>query len=523
VVLKCRLNFWTRRVNFFCMKKILTADQFREADRTTMAQEPISSLALMERAAQKCTDWLVERYDRHRVFRIFCGPGNNGGDGLAIARLLLIAGYKVVAYGFGKESDWTTDRLTNTHSVKETVNGPYVSIETSTLPEFGKEDIIIDALFGTGMSRPLQGIYADIVRQLNSHKGEVIAIDLPSGLFADRLPIENELVVKATYTLTFQAPKQTFFYPTSGKFVGQWVVLDIRLNLAFIDALPGSEFVLEPMDVKRLFRSRSKFSHKGNYGHGLLIAGSEGKSGAALLAARSCLRSGVGLLTVHVPGGATALLQSGAPEAMVHADVMPDRISRLPEQLDRFAALGIGPGIGTYHETAVAVHQVLMSERPLVLDADALNILSEHKEWLRWINERTILTPHPKEFERLVGPAADDIDRHRLQIDFSVDHQVVVVLKGAHTCITTPEGNSFFNTTGNAGLAKGGSGDVLTGIILSFLAQGYPVTDAALLGVWFHGKAADNVARRTSMQGMLPSDVVEELPAVFADYERHLI
>lgn len=502
------------------MKKILTAEQFRQADLFTISNEPVSSLALMERAARACADWIINRYSREKVFRVLCGPGNNGGDGLAIGRLLSSAGYAVTVYGFGNESGWSEDRHANTLKLIDVPKVNYVAMETGELPEPGADDVIIDALFGTGRSRPLEGIYRDLVQQVNGYGVEVISIDLPSGLSADHLPSPGEIIVQANHTLTFQSPKRTFFYPSSGKFAGQWQVLDIQLATSFIDQLPSTEFALEPDDIKHLFRPRTKFSHKGNYGHGLLIAGGHGKNGAALLATRACLRSGIGLLTVHVPEAGRSVLQTGAPEAMVNSDLRQDIISVLPENLDHFSAIGIGPGIGTAPETAVAVHQVLMSERPLVLDADALNILATHKEWLRWINDRSVLTPHPKEFERLVGPSNDDLERHQLQLEFSVTHKVVVVLKGTHTCITTPDGLTFFNTTGNAGLAKGGSGDVLTGIILSFLAQGYSPVHAALLGVWFHGNAADNIAKRLSMQGMLPSDVIEELPAVFSPFER---
>jgi NAD(P)H-hydrate epimerase len=496
------------------MKKILTAEQQREADRYTIENEPVSSIDLMERAAQKCTDWLVEHYDTTFNFSIYCGPGNNGGDGMAIARMLCNKGYAVKAFGIGTPDDWSADRRMNTDRFADHCKGNYISSLSYPLEAMGEKCVLVDALFGSGLSRPLHGEYSELVKQLNALTCDIVSIDLPSGLSADNLPAETDAIIFATHTLTFQTPKRTFFFPSSGKYTGDWYVLDIDLHADYMNTVACSDFVPEFFDIKQFIKPRKKFSHKGNYGHGLLVAGGKGKSGAALLATRACLRSGIGLLTVHVPSIALDVLQFGAPEAMVNTDSNADSISDLPELLERFSAIGIGPGIGTASHTAKAVHQVLMSDQPLVIDADALNILSENKEWLRWMNGRAILTPHPKEFERLAGVAEDDIGRHELQRRFSMEHDVVVVLKGAHTCITTPDGQSYFNTTGNAGLAKGGSGDVLTGIILAFLSQGYSPEHSALLGVWCHGAAADLVATEKSMEGMLPSDVIEALARV---------
>lgn len=503
------------------MLKIFSAMQIREADAATISKEPVKSIDLMERAATACFHALQERYSTHTAFRVFCGPGNNGGDGLVIARMLFRSGYEVTAYGVGDEGTVSEDRNENLKRLQKMSGTKYIAVSSvNDVPKKGKNEVWVDALFGTGLTRPLTGIYSELIRRFRESGAEVVSVDLPSGLYADRLPEKDQPVVKAKRTFTFQFPKISFYFSASGKYAGKWKVLDIGLLPDFISEEPTLNFQLESSDILKLFRKRKKFSNKGTYGHGLLIAGSTGKSGAALLSARAALRSGTGLLTVHVPSDSYQVLQSGAPEAMVIRDRNSGLVSDCDHSFLPYTAAGIGPGIGIQDEPGLVLRHLLEHfGKPMVLDADALNILALHPEWMVHVPNGTILTPHPKEFDRLTGDSQDELERHHKQIELSRKYKLVIVLKGTYTCISMPDGRCFFNVTGNAGLARGGSGDILTGMVLSFLAQGYEPEEAAMLAVYFHGAAADRVASKHSMQGMLPSDVVEELKDVFKEYE----
>ncbi|MFM2134664.1 MAG: hypothetical protein RL021_64, partial [Bacteroidota bacterium] len=387
------------------------------------------------------------------------------------------------------------------------------------LPVNGFGECWVDALFGTGISSAPTGLFRAAIERINRSGAFVVSIDVPSGLKADQFPPDPSAVVRAGMTLSFQFPKLSFLLPDTGRFAGEWIVTDIGLHPKFVRDVTTDSYLFAAREASELFKQREPFSHKGLYGHAMLFAGSYGKSGAAVLAARACLRSGVGLLTVHVPSGSVDILQISVPEAMVSPDTDPELVSGFAGDLNRFSAIGIGPGIGTDHRTVGLLSKILSSGIPLVLDADALNILSENKELLASLPAGAVLTPHPKEFERMTQPVSDGFERLRLQREFARKFGVTVVLKGRHTCTVTPDGVAYFNASGNAGLARGGSGDLLTGMILSFLAQGYRPEDAACLGVYIHGKAADEVAGRSSMQGMIPSDVIEQLPMTFRDLE----
>lgn len=499
------------------MQKILSAFQLREADQFTVLHEPIASIDLMERAATACTNFLRRRFSENTVYRIFCGPGNNGGDGLAIARQLIEHGNTVYTYSMGSTTPFSEDRTFNLNRLLRLPNSSHSeSSETTGWPSAAENEVWIDALFGTGLQRPLEGLYKKWVECMNESCATRVAIDLPSGFMADSFPTTGAVVFKANITLSFHSPKLTFFLAESAEVVGEWHILNIGLK----EVSQVKRWVLHQEDVKQRFYIRKRFSHKGTYGHGLLIAGSNGKYGAAVLAARACLRSGIGLLTVHVPAGARNILQLGAPEAMLYVDDYEDHLTMVQFEISRHQAIGVGPGIGTHEDTVALLHHLIQVGKPLVLDADALNILAMNKEWIDKIPAGSILTPHPKEFERLTRPVQDSVERLELLTTFAMRHQLTVILKGAYSCIAMPDGRLFFNTTGNAGLARGGSGDVLTGIVLAFLSQGYTSEDAALIAVWLHGAAADRVAASTSMQGMLPSDVIEALPLLFGELER---
>ena len=376
--------------------------------------------------------------------------------------------------------------------------------------------VFIDALFGTGLNKNLTGISSTVVNFINSFKVKVISIDIPSGLFADKTNGKDDVIVNSSVALSFQFPKLSFLMPQNGNYVPEFEVLDIGLDKTFIHNISTQHYYITKSDLQPLLKHRQKFSHKGVYGHALLVAGSYGKMGASVIAAKACLRSGAGLLTVQTPKKGIDILQSSIPEAMVSADANEEIISELPA-LDKITAVGIGPGIGTNKETEAVIKKLLNYTLPMVFDADALNILANNKTWLSFLQPNTILTPHVKEFDRLTQKHINDFERLDTARQFAVKHNCIIVLKGAYTQTITPDGNVFFNSTGNAGLAKGGSGDTLTGIILGLLARRYTPPQAALIGVYLHGSAADNCLKKTHIESLLATDVIEKLPKAFRD------
>ncbi|MCS6929798.1 MAG: NAD(P)H-hydrate dehydratase [Saprospiraceae bacterium] len=492
--------------------RVPTTDQMRAWDAYTIEHEPIASIALMERAASVFVEWFVGQYpDLGRPIHILAGTGNNGGDGVAAARMLHQRGYEVeltVCDFLGRHSaDFSEQvrRLPN-HGALTTrwINS------SADLPAINTTAVIIDALFGTGLARPLEGCWAAIVERINCLPNEVVAIDLPSGLFADK-PTTGPCV-HADKTFCFETPRKAFFFPENGDRVGEWAFGSIGLHPDFWNGQETADYYLTAKDVASLVKPRARFSHKGTYGHALLICGRRGSMGAALLAARACLRSGVGLLTVHVPASGYEILQLGAPEALCDVGIDSDHWTALPE-LGPYSAIGIGCGIGQAASTAQALKRLLQKASvPLVLDADAINILARRKEWLRYLPPASILTPHPKEFERLFGPTPNSFERNALQRAKAQELGVYLILKGAYTCVCTPDGTCWFNSTGNPGMATGGSGDVLTGILTGLLAQGYTPFEASLLGVYLHGLAGDIAAAYRSQPGLIAGDIVDFLP-----------
>lgn len=495
---------------------IFSAEQIKSIDAYMIQSEPIASIDLMERAASKCSQWIMKHYDVETIFKICCGLGNNGGDGLAIARQLLEHGYKVEVFIINYSDKCSEDFLINKKRFEELFPRFLMEVnDVSHLPHFKTSDVVVDALFGIGLSKPLFGLATECVNHINQSAEEVIAIDVPSGLLVDSFTDKNNSIVKATHTLTFQGPKLSFMFAENYAYVGNGHVLDIGLKWTEEIQNNTHAFYVTENAVKQLMKPRQKFSHKGTYGHSLLVVGSYGKMGAAIMSAHALLRSGVGLLTVCVPQCGYEIMQASTPEAM--ALVEGNEYLQIKElNVSSYSSIGIGPGIGTEKETQLSVKYILeSSKKPLVIDADALNAISLNKDWLSLIPQYSILTPHPKEFERLTKSVANDFERHQLQIEFSKQHKVYVVLKGAHTCITNPEGESYFNSTGNSGLAKGGSGDVLTGLITGLLAQGYSSFEACVIGVYTHGLAGDITKEEKGELAMIPTDVIENIPNAF--------
>jgi NAD(P)H-hydrate epimerase len=450
---------------------------------------------------------------------VFTGPGNNGGDSLALARMLAGAGYVVEDYFLRFTDKISNSCRINLERLEKTGKVPVKMIRSEEeLPEVTSGVLVIDGIFGSGLTRPLRGLPEKAVARINASGAAVVAIDVPSGLFGeDNTENDPEKILKADYTLTFQFPKLSFFFPENEAFTGEWVVLDIGLHPDIIAATPTPYHYLTVADVAGWIRPRKKFSHKGTYGHAMLISGSCGRMGAAVLASRGCLRSGVGLLTVHVPRLGNDILQTAVPEAMLESDQSDILFSEVPD-LTPYSAVGAGPALGTRSNSQKALHALITTAKtPLVLDADALNMLAMHPEWYEELPEGTVLTPHPKEFERLAGPAVNGYERVHKALDFAVKYKVIVVLKGAHTAIASPAGEVWFNMTGNPGMATAGSGDVLTGIILGLLAQRYDPFDAARIGVFIHGLAGDRAREERGEEALIASDIIENMGKAFQE------
>ncbi len=496
--------------------KILSVEQIREVDRYTIDHQKILSHDLMERAAASCCSWLEEHLAKDQSISIFCGPGNNGGDGLAMARILIKSGYKVKVFTIGVFPDHSIDFGKNLKLLQETdANALAIINSESDFPHVPSGSIIIDALFGTGLSRPVEGLMSGLINYLNDTDTNIISVDIPSGLFADSLPENNVSIIRASHTLSFQLPKFSFLFPSTNQYVGEWHLLNIGLDKKFIDSLSTDKYYTTLGDCRNILMPRNKFSHKGNFGHALLVSGSKGKMGAAVIAASACLRSGVGLLTVHTPSCGTDILQVTVPEAIVSEDAGVFDIMTVPN-LSAYGAVAIGPGCGTGEEFKVVLEAIVKKAHcPLVLDADAINSLAQNPDLLNVLYVNTILTPHIKEFDRICGISVSDFERHEKQKEFSNKYKVFVVLKGAHTCISTPDGNVYFNSTGNPGMAKGGSGDALTGVLLALLAQGYSAFDAARLGVYVHGLAGDIAKEIFTEYSMTAMDITTCLGRAF--------
>jgi len=489
--------------------KILSAKQIRETDVYTIRHEPIASIDLMERASEAFVGWFTDRFDTDQTVAIICGTGNNGGDGLAITRLLFDKGYQVSPYVMGTSGSddfqINYDRLLREMEIRQYRSNEHL--------EFNY-DIIIDGLFGSGLTRSPSGLYGEIIKRINHSRATRIAIDIASGLYCDQSSNGNT-IVKADFTVSFQVAKLALILPENDKYTGLFDIVDIGLDKDYLKREVTPHHLVTHKFVKPLIQRRHKHSHKGNFGKGGIVAGSFGKMGAAVLASRAYMRAGGGLLTAFAPECGYKILQSTIPEAMIEES--GNRIlTQLPENLLSLDAIGIGPGLGTAHETYQAFEKLLKSStKPMVIDADALNLISRHGDLMGLIPNHSILTPHPKEFERLFGVSDNDFVRLNQLIAASARLNSYIILKGAYTATATPEGNVYFNSSGNPGLATAGSGDVLTGIITSLLSQGQTPFHAAILGVYLHGLAGDLAKDELGEQGMIASDIIEFLPYAF--------
>ncbi|MEM9887764.1 MAG: NAD(P)H-hydrate dehydratase [Bacteroidota bacterium] len=498
------------------MNKIFTADQTRQLDQYTIQHEPIASIDLMERASTAFAAKFEALFpDTNKEIVILCGVGNNGGDGFVIARLLHKKGRKVQVIHALVSDQLSPDCKTNKERLPDDI--PILELKKGDeFPAITANSILIDAFFGSGLNRPIMGYWGKWIQYLNELEITKIAVDVPSGLFADQASEGN--ILKADHTISFQLAKWAFFAAENEQYVGNWFVVDIGLSEKGISEIASTRFYFEDRHIAPLLKKRGRFDHKGTFGHALLIGGSYGKIGAAVLSAKAALRAGAGLLSVHIPKCGYDILQISLPEAMVFADRNNYLVTDVGE-IDRYQALGIGPGLGTDPLSVQALEDVLKQANiPLVLDADALNILSKNPKLFHLLPPKSILTPHPKEFERLFGETANSFDRWQLQLKKSQELDVYIILKGGHSSISSPEGQFYFSTAGNSGMGTGGSGDVLTGMLTGLLAQGYDALSACLLGVHLHALAGDLVAKNSSMESLIAGDLIEAIGAAY----RHL-
>jgi len=493
--------------------KIFRSEKIRDIDAYTIKNEPIESIDLMERAAKALFKWFIDHFDRSVTVIVFSGPGNNGGDGLALSRMLADASYKVKVYYLEFTSKTSKDWKINRERLIQQGRAEYhVILKEDDFPIVRQSDIIIDAIFGSGLSRPAEGLPAQVISRINNAEVRVVSIDIPSGLFGeDNKGNDMDGIVRADYTLTLQFPKLSFFFAENQHFVGKYSVLPIGLHPAKIRSTQTDYNLIGNSFVAGILQDRNKFDHKGNFGHGLMIAGSCGKAGAAVLASHAALRTGIGLLTAHVPRPVAEVIHTALPEAMVQCDQSDLMVTQIPEPVG-YDAIGIGPGLGTKPNTRKGLRDILEKYKgPAVIDADALNIIASDEGLLTLMAENTILTPHPGEFKRLTGLDERGFARLIRQQEFSRQHKCVVVLKGAHTSVSLPDGRVWFNSTGNPGMATAGSGDVLTGMILGLLAQGYKPSEASIAAVYIHGLAGDIASEMTGYESLIASDIIHNI------------
>lgn len=498
--------------------KIFSAAQLKEADEKTMGKQEISSDELMERAGTLVFNEIHNRLKGSPgTIKIFCGIGNNGGDGLVIARHLIEHGYEVIIYVVNYSEKRSEDFLKNYDRIRNlTKKWPVLLKTEDDFPELNSKDFVVDAIFGIGLNRPLVSWVANLIKHVNASAAFVLAVDIPSGLFADQPTKEKESIVKANFTLTFQSPKIAFYLPDTGRYAGDVEVIDIGLDREYLLETDTEAHLIRKQEAAQLYRPRKEFTHKGTYGHALLVGGSYGKMGSISLTSRAALRVGAGLATVFIPRCGYDIIQTLLPEAMVITDVADNFISDVEHDLDP-AVVSFGVGVGKREETKNAFEALLeKTEKPMVIDADGLNLLAANKELLKKLPGDSVLTPHPGELKRLIGSWENDFEKLEKARDFVKENKVLLVIKGSYSITVT--GDQFYvNSTGNPGMATAGTGDVLTGVITGLISQGYDSLTATVFGVYLHGRAGDIAAKKMSYQGLIAGDVVDHLGAAYQD------
>lgn len=503
--------------------KIFTSNQIRELDRYTIEHEPIRPIDLMERAAKALARAITEMWGNDTPVVVFAGPGNNGGDALAVARILADQNYKVSVYLFNINDRLSEDCAANKKRVADHKHiRTFVEVtQQFDPPVLDASTLVVDGLFGTGLNKPLAGGFASLVKYINQSPAKVVSIDIPSGLMTeDNTYNIHTNIIRANITLSLQIKKLAFLFADNQQYIGRLRLLDIRLSQDFIAKAKSQYSIIEENEVRKLLIPRHDFEHKGSIGNALLIAGSYGMAGAAILSARACLRSGVGKVTVHTPRKNYNAMQTAVPEAVMQMDREETLFSEAVDAED-FDALGIGPGLGQSENTAIAlIAQLRRTTAPIVADADALNILANHRAWMQQLPKGIVMTPHPKEFERMYGNRCNgDYERLAKAREMAEHLQAFILLKGHYSALCLPDGSVIFNSTGNSGMATAGSGDVLTGIITALLSRGYRQREACIIGMYVHGLAGDLAAKEVGKESLIASDIIKYLPKAFLRLE----
>ena len=497
--------------------KIFTSAQIHELDKFTIENEPVKSIDLMERSAKAITQAITEVWGSQTPVIIFAGPGNNGGDALAVGRMLCDKGYDVCAYLFNVSGHLSEDCVINRKRLFDKKSKALIEVtQEFEPPQLDAGTLVVDGLFGSGLNKPLAGGFASLVKYINASPAQVVSIDIPSGLMTeDNTYNVRTNIIRANLTLTLQLPKLSFLVPENQMYIGRLKVLDIRLSKQGIDKIDANYTLIEENDIRPRLLHRDPFAHKGKMGNALIIAGSYGMGGASVLATKACLRAGAGKVTTHTPKRNSMLLQISVPEAIIQFDREETIFSEAVDTED-FNAVGIGPGLGTSEQTAIAIiAQLRRTQCPVVADADAINVIANHRAWLQQLPKGIIMTPHPKEFDRLEGPSTDSYERLMKARDLAQRLHGYILVKGHHTSLCLPNGHIMFNSTGNAGMATAGSGDVLTGIITGLLARGYKHEDACVVGMYLHGLAGDIAARELGIESVIASDLIKYIPQAF--------
>lgn len=499
--------------------KIFSAEQIQRADAFTIENEPISSIDLMERASGKVFQWLKKKYHKNTHFDVFCGPGNNGGDGLALARMLKERNFSVIVWvlEIGSKSE---ENQHNFHKL-ETLNISIQPVNESNKSQVKPTGVIVDAIFGSGLTRTVAGWVGHVINELNSCTNPKVSIDMASGLFAENNDANEGVIFQPDHTLSFEIEKLAFQFPENQKQVGRLKLLPIGLSSSFVLHEPSSYCITSKKTVKPLLKIANPVAYKNTFGHALLVVGSTGKMGAAVLCAKACLKSGAGLVTAHIPKNGNDILQISVPEVMTIPDNCSDHVTETFD-ISKYQSIGIGPGLGQDKDVFIVLKNVLdKAKKPLVIDADAINVISTHQELLKHIPHGSILTPHLGEWRRLVGEWKGSYHRLQLAKEFCKKHKVVLVLKGAKSAVVCPDGQVHFNSTGNSGMATAGSGDVLTGILTGLLAQGYESKPAAILGVYIHGLAGDLALKKGSRESVIASDIIDNIGEAYKKIGRY--
>lgn len=498
------------------MPKILSVAQLYEADKITTEKNKISIADLMEHVGTLCFQWMHKRLQGDQIsIKVFCGTGNNGGDGLVMARHLKQYGYNVQTFVVNCSNTRSEVFLQKYEQLKEIGVWPEMITCETEFPEIDVNDMVVDAIFGIGLTRSPENVLKKVIQHINASNAYVLSIDLPSGIFAEESVKDFDAVIKAYHTLTFETPKLAFLLPENEAFIKSWEVLGIGLDAEYMYTVKPDNYLITKPDVAPIYAFRKKFSHKGSYGHAVLIGGSKGKIGAMVLSAKAAIHMGSGKVTARIPDCGYQILQTTIPEVMVET-AEQDQLATLMPHVDA-TVMGIGMGLGTSKETERGFKAFLKTAKvPLVIDADALNILAKNKTLLKQLPENSVMTPHPAEFERLVGAWKNDYEKLAKLRAFAKKYRVIVILKGAYTAIAAP-GMLYFNSSGNPALATAGTGDVLSGMITGLMAQGYPTLQASIFAVYLHGRTADIAMKDMVFETFVASDIIHYLPEAFLD------